>query len=250
MQYSEAIVKPGGQRKNDWWILSRILQEMGKPSMLDEPDADGWAIIEAAFNNMNLSLDTLKNTPGHTIVLSDMDEYATTYERMVLHPDKKIDCCPEAFADALYNCETIFHELANEPSDTLKIISLRTNYMHNSWMSNMPQMRKGGHANNPLNIHPEDAIKRGLENGQWVTVYNAFGEIETQILFSEDLRPGVVAMTHGYGHRLAPSLSLASEIPGSNVNRLLPTGIGSFEALSGMSWMNGVSVEIKACATA
>ena len=53
-------------------------------------------------------------------------------------------------------------------------------------------------------------------------------------------------MSHGYGHRHAPSMKIAHELSGANPNRLLPVGAGSFEALSNMSWMNGVPVEISA----
>jgi anaerobic selenocysteine-containing dehydrogenase len=136
--------------------------------------------------------------------------------------------------------------LQTADTTALQLISLRTNYMHNSWLANMPQLRKGRHALNPLHIHPRDAQQRGLGDGQCVTVYSDSGEIETELLFDTNLREGVVAMSHGYGQRFAPALSLASTLPGANPNRLLPSGAGSYEKLSGMSWMNGVRIEVKA----
>jgi hypothetical protein len=64
-------------------------------------------------------------------------------------------------------------------------------------------------------------------------------------MFDDTLLPGVVALTHGYGHGQAPGIRLANANPGVNVNRLLPTGLGSYEKLSNMSHMNGVPVTVE-----
>ena len=242
----QQVVKPAGNRKNDWWIISQLCQAIGKPTPLDDPDKEGWEIVEMGLQARGLSLEDIKSAPGGTLVLPEVEEHATTFERLVLHKDKKIDCCPAFFEEAMVKSEEIFEQLSTESDEVLKLISLRTNYMHNSWLTNMPQMRKGRHATNPLNMHPGDAATRGLVNGQKIRVFNDHGQIETELLLNDSLRPGVVAMTHGYGHRHAPALSLASDNPGANCNRLLPVGAGNYEKLSGMSWMNGVGVDVSA----
>jgi len=246
VQYTPRVVEPAGNRKNDWWIISQLCEAIGKPTPLSDPDKDGWEIIEMGLQAIGLSLAEVKSAPDGTLVLPEVEEHATTFERLVLHKDKKIDCCPAFFEEAMAKTEDILEQLSSESGEALKLISLRTRNMHNSWLTNMPQMRKGRYATNGLNMHPDDAEKRGLENGQKIRVFNDHGQIETELVFNDTLRPGVVAMTHGYGHRHAPALSLASQNPGANSNRLLPVGSGSFEKLSGMSWMNGVVVEVAA----
>jgi anaerobic selenocysteine-containing dehydrogenase len=243
--YSDAMVEPKGNRKNDWWILSSLLNAMGKPSPLDTPDTEGWEVVDMALNAHGLSREELKSLPNQSKLMPQMDDKSRTLNAIVLHRDKKIDCCPEVFSSGMARAETLFRELEAEDPGMLKLIGLRTNYMHNSWLANMPQLRKGRHSHNPLHINPDDAEDLGLTNGQKVRVFNQHGEIEADVRVSRDLRRGVVAMTHGYGHRHSPGLSLASEMTGVNPARLYPTGAGSYEELSGMSWMNAVPVAIE-----
>ena len=72
------------------------------------------------------------------------------------------------------------------------------------------------------------------------------GRVIANIQADESLRPGVVAMTHGWGHGGNRRLTLASNHPGTNVNALLPTGPGSFDPLSNMSFMTGIPVTVSA----
>jgi len=126
----------------------------------------------------------------------------------------------------------------------LKLISLRTPYMQNSWLTNTDKFRRGQQCVNPLHMSEVDAIARGFFEGDSIRVYNRFGSIETQVRINPDLRRGVVAMSHGYGNAGAYSLQTASEKPGVNCNVLMPIG-QEFEPMSYMSWMSGVPVEVE-----
>lgn len=59
------------------------------------------------------------------------------------------------------------------------------------------------------------------------------------------LRPGVVALSHGYGHQQAPGISRANAFPGVNVNRLMPAGPDSYDKLSNMAHLTGIVFEVK-----
>jgi hypothetical protein len=65
------------------------------------------------------------------------------------------------------------------------------------------------------------------------------------LAFDADLLPGVVALTHGWGHR-SDGMRVAGRHPGVNANRLLPTGPGSYEVPSNQAFMTGVPVEVDA----
>jgi len=64
------------------------------------------------------------------------------------------------------------------------------------------------------------------------------------VKLSEELMPGVVAMTHGWGHSISSGMQVAKANPGSNPNRLLPSGPGSFEPLSNQAHMTGINVDV------
>ena len=146
VQFTEAIAQPAADRREDWWIISRLCQELEVPSLLDDPDAaqDGFANINGMLAGANLTLEQIESAPQQVVAL-EPEPYDALFERCLQHPDKKIDCCPQIYAESglFERCETIFNELENEADDTPKLISLRTIYMHNSWMANAPTLHKG-----------------------------------------------------------------------------------------------------------
>jgi len=142
-------------------------------------------------------------------------------------------------------CETIFKRLAAESTSQLKLISRRTNYMLNSWFHNVEQLKRPKHLDNPLYIHPSDAQSRQLQDGSTVKLFNEFGALTTRIAFDDSLRPGVVAMTHGWGNQ-GQRMKTAAKHAGTNANVLLPSGPGSFEPFSNQSFMTGIAVDLQA----
>ena len=64
--------------------------------------------------------------------------------------------------------------------------------------------------------------------------------------FDANLRPGVVAMTHGFGNQATAGMPNAQAYPGVNVNLLGPSGPGSFDPVSGMLQLTGIPVAVAA----
>ena len=127
----------------------------------------------------------------------------------------------------------------------MRLISLRTPLLHNSWLNNSEVYRKGKHEENPLHMTGADAAARGFVAGDRVRIWTDFGEAQAQLLIDDDLCPGAVAMSHGYGQENSFALRVAQRNPGANCNGLMPVGQGSFEPLSYMSWLSGVPVEVE-----
>ncbi|MNC41681.1 Polysulfide reductase chain A precursor [compost metagenome] len=175
------------------------------------------------------------------------DERDSLFELCLQHPDKKIDCCPPKFAQTglFERCLAIFEELEQERVDTLKLISLRTPYIQNSWFSNLNSFRRGMRSVNPLYMCEADASQRGLHTGDAIRVFTLHGSIETEVFINDELREGTVALSHGFGNAKAFGLRVASGSPGANYNALLPTGNAGYEPLSHMSWMTGVPVNVE-----
>ncbi|WP_020108078.1 molybdopterin-dependent oxidoreductase [Nocardia sp. 348MFTsu5.1] len=248
VSYTEAVVEPMHERRDGWWILARIAQEMGVSSSLDtHPDAtDPTFLFDAALAPKGLSVDELREQPFNTAMLAEA-ERDSLYEQCLQHPDHLIDCLPAALTDdgLIDRCVAIFDSMSAEPEGTLKMISLRTKYMQNSSLVNVPKFRRGRNRDNPLHMCEHDAASIGLFDGDPIRVWNEHGEIESHVYIDEDMRPGVVAMSHGYGTSRAGTMRIAAHKPGANCNVLMPTGIGSYEPLSFMSWISGVPVQVE-----
>jgi anaerobic selenocysteine-containing dehydrogenase len=247
IRYTEAMEPPIAGRRNDWWILARLAQELGIASPLDrESDEDsGTTTINRVLKAQGLTVDDVLAAPGQVIRMPDAAP-DSLFERCVQHPDGLIDCCPEVFESwSLFDrAATAFEERLQDPEDSLRLISRRTPHMHNSWLSNSEALRTGRQALAPLYMCAEDAKRFGVGNGDPVRVTSSHGELETRIFIDDKLRPGVAAMSHGSGHRHAFGLSVAQRSPGANYNLLPPSGPETFEPLSNMSLLSGVQIRI------
>jgi len=240
-QYVDRVVEPLGERADEWWILARIEQELGLPNAIDQGIDFGDLVLEGTAQSMGTSLDELRAQPKGLRLLGPPQNM--TIAESVAYNDGRIDCCPPSFAPLLARTDEIFAELQSRPADQLQLIQWRNRRQHNSWGRRIiPKLRRGEHARNPVFFHPDDLEAHGLAVGDEVMVRSATGEVRTVAGFDDALRPGVVALSHGYGERSADDPD-DLEV-GVNVNRLLPTGPGSYEHYSGMAFMQGVPVTV------
>ncbi len=96
-----------------------------------------------------------------------------------------------------------------------------------------------------LEIHPDDAARLGVVDGDAVTVRSRVGKLEIPAAVTEAIRPGVVSIPYGWGHDAPGSkLSVASQRPGVNTNVL--TDGTPLDPLSGNAVLNGIPVEVAA----
>jgi anaerobic selenocysteine-containing dehydrogenase len=245
LQWTDAVVQPQGERRTDAWIFSRILQELGRPSLLDIPGGDMMsALWDGRLGETGHSIGALRETEGHVVLLPEA-EPGGFLERV--SEGGSFDACPEVLRESLERAETIFESLVSEAGDGLKLITRRTHYMLNSGFQNLKALRdaKGG-GTNPLFMNPRDALDRGLSEGQWVLVHNAHGKLRAELALDAHLREGVVAMSHGFGNERTSGMPIAQAKPGVNVNVLSPAGVGSFDPIGGMGHLTGIRVEVEA----
>jgi anaerobic selenocysteine-containing dehydrogenase len=129
---------------------------------------------------------------------------------------------------------------------TLKLITRRAVTTHNSWTHNFEDFLTGGRDTNHLYMHPDDAARAGLRNGDYADVTSATSTVRLPVALLDDLMPGTVAMPHGWGHQHAAGLSVASKTRGVNVNILAADGPDRLERVSGMAHLTGIPVAVKA----
>ncbi|MGW8322115.1 MAG: molybdopterin-containing oxidoreductase family protein, partial [Thermodesulfobacteriota bacterium] len=125
------------------------------------------------------------------------------------------------------------------------LIGKRERHTHNTWMHNVDALLRGEDTNYMF-MHPEDAQRKGIREGEWVLVKNSEGaQVQVPCRLTPDLKRGVVALPHGWGHRYASGWRRARKRPGVNVNRLASDAVWKLEALAGMAWMNGIPVDVR-----
>ncbi|WP_111655454.1 molybdopterin-containing oxidoreductase family protein [Isoalcanivorax indicus] len=244
VQYTDAVVPPAAERREEWWILHRLLQAMGLPSLFDQGgEPPLFQRLDRMLSRSGLSVEAVREAPGHTVVLS-APEAGRFYEDWIQTEDKRVDCCPPLFHEAMGAVRAHFAALQDPQAAPFRLINLRTHYMHNSWYQNVPQLKRPDQQDNPLHMSPADMEALGLSAGASVTVRSDAGALQAQVHADDSLLPGVVAMVHGWGNQRTPGLRLATQHPGTNVNVLLPSGPGSYERLSNQAFMTGIPVQV------
>ncbi|TQE18777.1 molybdopterin oxidoreductase family protein [Streptomyces ipomoeae] len=150
----------------------------------------------------------------------------------------KVELLPQPIADDLPR----LRQALRERPDGLVLVGRRHLRSNNSWLHNIPALT-GGTNRCTLHIHPEDADRLGIADGDTARIKGAGGEVAAPVEVTDAVRQGVVSLPHGWGHdRPGTRTSHAALDPGVNVNQLLDGS--QLDPLSGNAVLNGVPVEV------
>ena len=155
-------------------------------------------------------------------------------------PTGVIELAPEALVGDVARLHAALAEPVNGAMTLVGRRELRSN---NSWMHNLPTLVRGKERCTAL-VHPDDASRLGLVDGDEAVVRSRAGEIVVPVEVTDDVMPGVVSIPHGWGHDLpGVSLSVAGAHAGTNSNVLADELV--VEPLSGTAVLNGIPVELE-----
>jgi anaerobic selenocysteine-containing dehydrogenase len=260
VQYSEPVVEPRGEAREEWEIIDAIAREIGvqpypaapvralsKLGLRPRPKFVADLLVRTGregdrfgLRPGGLSLAKLRRQP-HGVVVAD--EIATgVLDRRVRYRDGKVRLdAPELLAE--------FDAMELKPGDDgefpLRLIGLRELRSHNSWMHNAPLLMRGGREQ-PARVNPADAEQAGVADGQQVRVSSKSGSIELPVTVTDEVMAGTIAIPHGWGHR--GGWRLANEAGGVNVNQLASSEAEDLERLAGMAFLNGIPVRLEPAA--
>ena len=155
-------------------------------------------------------------------------------------PSGRVELAPEVLtADVARLWEALG---ATREEGAMVLIGRRDLRSNNSWMHNLPGLVSGP-ARCTAWVHPADAVRLGLADGEPVAVSARTGTIEVPVQVTEDVMPGVVSIPHGWGHGVAGSrMAVADAHAGANSNVLCDEQV--VEPLSGTAVLNGIPVTL------
>lgn len=247
VQWTGPVVAPKADRRTEAWVFAQLSERLGLAPVFG-PDPDVLALLhDGALAEVGSSMAALRGAEGGVAVLA-ATEPGGFLDRATA--DGTVDGHPAMLEPARQRAHTLFDELATEPVDQLKLITRRTSHTINSALQNVARLKKGLGADNPLFVHPDDARRLGVGESERVRVSNDYGSIEAAVRLDDTLRPGVVAMTHGFGNAATNGMPVAQAHAGVNVNALTPVGPGSFDPVSTMSQLTGIAVDVAPVAPA
>lgn len=189
-------------------------------------------------NKEGLSLKLLKNNP-HGI---DLGPLRSILPGALATRSRKIILAPKIYLDDVQRAR---EKLASRQPDVMQLIGRRHVRSNNSWMHNSHRLVKGKSRCTAM-LHPDDAARLQISDGQTVAVTSLVGTIELPAEITTSIMPGVVSVPHGFGHgRRGVKMSTAvDEAPGVSLNDI--TDETFIDALTGMPVLNGVPVTVAA----
>jgi anaerobic selenocysteine-containing dehydrogenase len=182
-----------------------------------------------------LTLEKLEAAP-HGIDLGPLEPRMPEALRT---PSGKIELAPEPI---VADVERLRAALGRETNGGMVLIGRRQLRSNNSWMHNLEPLVRGK-VRCTAHVHPDDAARLGLEDGELACVSSRAGEIEVPVEVTDAVMPGVVSIPHGWGHDVdGVRMEVASAHAGANSNVLADELL--LDPLSGNAVLNGIPVEL------
>jgi len=263
VQWTEAVVEPTGEARQEWEIIEAISARLGiVPSTEQALRTLGRLGIKITPRRM---ADTLLRTgrdgdlfglrrsgprltlakvaaQPHGIKLADELPVGILGQK-VRHRDGRVHLDPAAVAGELQRLLEDGRGV-DDPDFPLRLIGLRELRSHNSWMHNSPKLMAGAARTHAARVHPDDATALGLVEGGRVRIVSKDGEIEVDVRVTDEVTSGVVAVPHGWGHH--GGWQVANAAGGANTNVLAGSAPSDLEPLAGMAFLNGIRVRLEA----
>lgn len=192
--------------------------------------------LRAGPYGSTINVDALKAAP-HGV---DLGALAPSLMQRLETADKRIACAPEVFVADLARVESQL--LASTPAQTLRLVGRRHVRSNNSWMHNAHRLVKGPRRDQ-LWIHPDDAARRSIADGDSVQLASRVGEVTVDAKLTDRVMPGVVCLPHGFGQgKAGVRLAIASTLPGASYNDV--SDEAAIDPVSGNAALNALPVTV------
>jgi anaerobic selenocysteine-containing dehydrogenase len=251
-KYSPPAVERGPDQRHDWEICAELMSRLvPKPLGRAVRSMLLWAGPERTLDlalrlgpygtgRGGLSLKKLRANP-HGIDLGPLEP---RLPKRASTEGGAVQLAPEVFIADLERLRGRLDELATDGQ--LVLIGRRHLRSNNSWMHNSSGLMDGvARPRCTLLIHPDDAARLGIGDGELAAVQSASGVIELAAEVSDEMMPGVVSVPHGWGHgREGTRLEIAGRDPGVSINDV--TDEQFIDVLTGTAAFSGVPVTVTA----
>ena len=187
LQYSDAVIPPVGESLTNGEVFARLARAMG----FEEPElaaADGdllHAALDGAIGRFGgTDVDQLRRDKLARLRFHERPELIQFVTDFPTTRSGKIELCPPEWGAPRYMPPpaSVYPLTLLSPASDKAINSIfgEFNLLH-------PR----------LQMHPADALARGIRDGDPVRAYNELGEVHVHVRVRDDVRPGVVSLPKG-----------------------------------------------------
>jgi anaerobic selenocysteine-containing dehydrogenase len=245
-KYSDPVIPRQPSERHDWEIVTELAGRLFVPRPLRTV-----AIRSAMALRPERLVDLLLRIGPHRLSIAKLRQHPHGLDLGALEPgrfrdriatsDHMADIAPPEFIEEART--QLLPELDRDRAGDLVLIGRRQLRDNNSWMHNSRRLVKGP-VRCTLLMHPDDAASRGLASGEAVRLESGAGAVVVPIEVTDQMRPGVVSLPHGWGHgRNGARLDVARTVAGASANDV--TSDQWLDTLSGNAAFNGLPVTVE-----
>ena len=245
-QYTQTVVEAQGDKIEEWeffWAMGKRMglnmsMANGPINMQEKPKK--FDLLANITQGSRVPLQEIYNTEGGKIfdvpdVILDAPD-PTTRGRLQLFPQGL-----EQELEASHNDM----KSSGTKDYPLLLISRRMKNTYNSTGPELSLLKSKG-TTNPAFMHPQELAALQVADGDIVEVHSRHGAIPAVVTASDDIRPGVISMSHCWGGSPDPTANADQRVReiGSNTNRLIDN-LENAERYSGMCRQSSIPVAIR-----
>ncbi|MGH9228499.1 MAG: molybdopterin oxidoreductase family protein [Acidimicrobiales bacterium] len=215
-------------------IIALLGERTGPPRIIDFMLRTGPYGDRFGADPDGLDLDVLLDHP-HGV---DLGPLVPRLPEVLRTPSGMVELAPEPLVADVERLRSA----VSRPTGGMRLIGRRDLRSNNSWMHNVEVLVKG-RPRCTLHVHPDDALRLGLVDGEPASVVSRAGAVTIPAEVTDGIRPGVVSIPHGWGHDMpGVELSVARRYAGVNSNLLADEEL--IDPVSGNAVLNGIPVEV------
>jgi anaerobic selenocysteine-containing dehydrogenase len=245
-QYTPTVVEAQGDKIEEWEFFWGVGKRMGLNMAMENGPID--------MDNKPEKFDLLNSiTAGSRVPLAQIrdNKGGTVYPGLdvivqAADPETRgyLDLFPSGLAAELEAALADTTTLAGQDYSHL-LVSRRMKNTYNSTGPELSLLRDKG-TTNPAFMHPQDLSALGIADGEIIEVYSAHGRIPAVAAAANDIKPGVISMSHCWGGSPDPAAGADANVRemGSNTNRLIDNRLQT-EKYSGMPRQSTIPVAIR-----
>ena len=227
LQKADAVVEPAGEARPNHEVFAELCRRTGVARGGEAESAEQLTDAFLASTPRGPELARALGASGIAFLAEGPApvQFVDVFPRTA---DRKIDLVPDALDREAPRGLYHYEPEAEAPRFPLALISPGTDRTISSTLGELHR------AAVPVTIHPDDALARGLQDGDRVRVYNELGSVRCRARVDADVRPGVVFLPKGLWSHNTES--------GTTANALSPDTLTD---LGGGACFNDARVEVE-----
>jgi anaerobic selenocysteine-containing dehydrogenase/Fe-S-cluster-containing dehydrogenase component len=207
------VVEPLGDYKSDYEFWLDLACRMGYGD--DFWNGDIEACMDWQLQNLGITMKELREHPAGIVYKPNppqFEKFAQTFSTPSLRfsgepylPQAKVAIYNTTYEENGFSPLPEWVEPPESPTGTPELVERypltlfdthTTDVFNHGWLHNVPCLREV-HPDPWIHIHPETALARGIEDGDWVVVESPHGFIRVRAQHFPGIRPDTVMGIHG-----------------------------------------------------